>query len=400
MGELGAGDAQLPQWADYMDALRPVGERLSGCGWALEEHGCDQEIWRAVFAGVAQGFINYVYMDPTHPDWVPAYDYSLNLMAPVPDFRYKACLIEGDGTYRISGFRGTSHFVDLTIFTSLFSLGRPGPVSTRISLDELTLGPAGEFELVLSETRPDGYDGDWYWLDPRAIRLQVRHASYDWLNEVDARMAIDRLDTPAARPRESRESLAEKLSALARWTENTVRFGVEHVRRQADAGVINRLEPFDWSKIGGFNPRIQAYVEGLFDLAEDEALILETELPEQARYWSFLLADPIFATIDWMNRQSSLNGHQARVDEDGRVRMVVSRADPGVPNWLDTGGYPRGVIQVRWNECSSQPTPSARKVKLAELRAFLPDDTPRVSLEERDRQLRLRRAGAQMRSRW
>lgn len=393
-------EPSLPQWADYIDMLRPVGERLVGQGWELEETGCDQEIWRAVFAGIAQGFINYVYMDPEHPDWVPAYDYSLNLMAPVPDYRYKACLIEGDGSYRITGFRGTTRFVDLTIFTSLFSLGRPGPVSTRISLDDLALGPNGEFELVLSETRPEGYAGDWYWLDPRAIRLQVRHAAYDWNNEVDSRMAIDRLDRPAARPRESRESLAAKLGQLALWTENTVRFGIEHVRRQADKGLINRLEPFDWSKIGGFDPKIQAYVEGLFDLADDEALILETELPQEARYWSFLLADPLFATIDWMNRQSSLNGHQARIDSDGRVRMVVCRSDPGVPNWLDTGDYSRGVIQIRWNECSSQPTPTARKVKLEDLRSCLPTDTPVVTPEERDAQLRHRRAGAQMRSRW
>lgn len=393
-------EPSLPQWADYIDMLRPVGERLLGQGWALEETGCDQEIWRAVFAGIAQGFVNYVYMDPEHPDWVPAYDYALNLMAPVPDYRYKACLVEGDGSYRITGFRGTTRFVDLTIFTSLFSLGRPGPVSTRISLDDLALGPNGEFELVLSGTRPEGYAGDWYWLDPRAIRLQVRHAAYDWNSEVDARMAIDRLDRPAARPRETRESLAAKLGQLALWTENTVRFGIEHVRRQAENGVINRLEPFDWSKIGGFDPRIQAYVEGLFDLADDEALILETELPREARYWSFLLADPLFATIDWMNRQSSLNGQQARIDSDGRCRMVVCRSDPGVPNWLDTGDYSRGVIQVRWNECSSQPTPSARKVKLAELRSCLPLDTPMVTPEERDAQLRRRRAGAQMRSRW
>ena len=61
----------------------------------------------------------------------PGYDTALNLMAPVPDYRYKVTLIDGAGSYRITGFRGTSRFVDITIFTSLFSLGKPGPVAAR-----------------------------------------------------------------------------------------------------------------------------------------------------------------------------------------------------------------------------------------------------------------------------
>jgi len=80
--------------------------------------------------------------------------------------------------------------------------------------------------------------------------------------------------------------------------------------------------------------------------------------------------------------------------------MVVCRQDPGVPNWLDTAGYDKGVIQVRWNECSSQPCPEAKLVKLTDLRAHLPADTPVVSAAQRDAALRTRRMGAQMRSRW
>jgi hypothetical protein len=164
--------------------------------------------------------------------------------------------------------------------------------------------------------------------------------------------------------------------------------------------VINKLEFIDWGAVGGFDPKIQTYYEGLFDLAEDDALILETDVPEKARYWSFLLADPLFGTIDFMNCQSSLNGFQARLDSDGKCRMVVCRQDPGVPNWLDTAGHAKGVIQVRWNECSSQPCPDARLVKIGELRAHLPSDTPTVSAAERDAVLRRRRLGAQMRNRW
>jgi len=393
------GGANLPRFEDYLDQIKAAGETIPSQGWGVDA-GTIQDAIRMAFGCIAQGFLNYVHADTSYPEFMPAYDWSVNQMAPVPDFRYKVCLIDGGGTYRVCGFRGTSRFVDLTVFTSFFSLGKAGRVSTRVSLDDLTLSENGWYEFILSNERPAGYAGDWCYLDPGAIRLQVRHASYNWLSEVDARMAIERLDVPARRPRTSPETIAEKLDKLALWTTNSMRFGIDHVQKQADKSIVNKVEYIDWGAVGGFDPKIQTYYEGLFDLREDEALILETDIPEKARYWSFLLADPLFGTIDFMNCQSSLNGFQARLDRDGRCRMVVCRQDPGVPNWLDTAGYDKGVIQVRWNESSSRPCPDSRLVKLGELRAHLPSDTPTVSAAERDACLRRRRLGAQMRNRW
>ncbi|MFN8027778.1 MAG: hypothetical protein U0W40_15890 [Acidimicrobiia bacterium] len=84
------------------------------------------------------------------------------------------------------------------------------------------------------------------------------------------------------------------------------------------------------------------------------------------RYWQALVADDRFATIDWVNRQSSLNDHQAHIDSDGKFRAVISRLDPGVPNWLDKGDYPWGIIQMRWNHASEYPDPTIKLVPFAE----------------------------------
>jgi hypothetical protein len=129
-------------------------------------------------------------------------------------------------------------------------------------------------------------------------------------------------------------------------------------------------------------------------------LLLEAKVPEKCKYWSFLVGDEQFLTIDWMQHQSSLNGFQARIDKDGIVRIVISPTDPGVPNWLDTGGYKRGIIQVRWNNCTAAPNPVATKIKLAEVRAHVPAETPAINAAERENTLRDRRLGAQMRQRW
>src|SRR3546814_8101894 len=60
----------------------------------------------------------------------------------------------------------------------------------------------------------------------------------------------------------------------------------------------------------------QAYYEGAYDLADDEALISEVRIPDQVSYWSLILTNELYETTDWYNNQSSLNDVQAVVDSD------------------------------------------------------------------------------------
>jgi hypothetical protein len=102
-------------------------------------------------------------------------------------------------------------------------------------------------------------------------------------------------------------------------------------------------------------------------------------------------------SLDFANHQSSLNGHQARLDRDGVFRAVVAHRDPSVPNWLDTAGHAEGAMIYRWNQADSAPVPAARMVKLSELRDALPTDTPRVTPAERAQAIERRRAHVQRR---
>jgi len=107
-----------------------------------------------------------------------------------------------------------------------------------------------------------------------------------------------------------------------------------------------------------------------------------------------------FATVDWVNHQSSLNDTQVKLDKDGKFRAVIAARDPGVPNWLDTGGEAWGIIQMRWNRCSSAPDPVVTKVALKDVRKLLPKDTPVITPAVRKEQLSARREAAQLRQLW
>jgi hypothetical protein len=52
-----------------------------------------------------------------------------------------------------------------------------------------------------------------------------------------------------------------------------------------------------------------------------------------------------------------------------QVGGPVAAEDPGVPNWLDTGGRHRGFVTFRWLDRPEPPPIEARVVPLAEVAA-------------------------------
>jgi hypothetical protein len=389
--------ASLPGWRDYLAAMDSAGEVLD-----LLQNRADpdlsQEALRLLFLGLSGGFFT-AFADPDLPDFVPAVNTVLNGSMTNPDFVYSTASIDGAGTYRISGDRGDGLFVLIDIAAGgLGVMDTLGPSCGTIDLDSLDIGPDGRFELVLSQERPAGWAGNWRVLDPRAVTLNLRQAAYDWGVGRDGRFAIERIDKPIAPRRRTATEIAERLTALAGYPRRYAGLWMNVVKDQAAKGLWNRFEHDDWAGRGGVAG--QHYYQGLFRIEPGHVLLLETELPETVRYWNVQLGDLVWNTIDWMNRQSSLNGGQAVIDGDGKFRAVIASDDPGVPNWLDPGGWREGAIMLRWTEASSGPAPTLTSVPIGELRAHLPTDTPTIDAQERDRRLRARRTGVQLRRRW
>lgn len=119
-----------------------------------------------------------------------------------------------------------------------------------------------------------------------------------------------------------------------------------------------------------------------------EALILETEPPERQMYWNVQLNDELWSTVEFLHRQSSLNGHQARRDTDGRFRAVICLGNPGVHNCVDPGSTLQGMLIGRWYGANVLPVPTLKKVPLPEVQRHLSDDTVLLTAAERAAQLR------------
>jgi len=393
-----ASGNNLPDWKDYINQLMPIGERVIKQTPHPDDPQARQETWKWGIAAIANAFVGHIYADVDYPELVSTFNMAINLMAPNPDYMYTWAPIDSAGVYRVRGFRNNCRFAEFSLLDGYYTEGNNKGTVSLIDLDSLTLGADTSFDLTISRERPKDHKGDWAPLPPNATNILLRSAAYDWVNERDPLVSIERLDVPAMRPRWSAEKLAGRLGDLASWVETGLVRGFERFPDLLSRNLRNGIAVHDYVSLGGTLEQI--YLEGIFDLADDEALLIETTIPKKVRYWGFLTTDDQFATIDWMNRQSSLNAHQARVDADGKFRGVISLKDPGVPNWLDTGGYRYGIYQGRWNKADSTPVPSAKVVKLADLRKHLPADTPVVTPEQRETIIRDRRMGAQFRRKW
>jgi hypothetical protein len=398
----------LPTWSDQLHALDGVVDNLLAI-WRPDgaTEAEVQDMNKLALSILACGYLCHVYTDARRPAFMPLWNFACNQGGPNPDYIYLSAEIDDDGVYELTGNRGTTRFVEITqgqhrmlgmgTFSQPAGSGAPRKGPTTRDLDELTIGDDGSFRLIISAERPAGYSGDWWPMDPGAKQLLMRKCACDWNNELDARVAINRLDDRGEDM--SPAEIAHRFSELPQWIEGMIHFDMHLVRYYREHHGMNVLLRSQWIQQGGGLATRQAYYDGIHEISDDEALIVEFPVPSECLYWQILVADDRFATVDWVNRQSSLNDVQARID-DGWFRGVISTRDPGVHNWLDKANFPWGIIQARFYRANEFPEATVTKVPFADVLKYLPEGTPVLTAEQRAEQLRVRREGAQLRRIW
>jgi hypothetical protein len=295
-----------------------------------------------------------------------------------PDCLYTRATMRGGESYRLSGNRGTARYVGLQTMNGIAS-------TSNALVDELVTDGDGNFEVVLSA---DQHDGNWMPIDGAHPTLTVRHFFYDWDTETPSSLRIERIGDPVRHEAVDVDSdvvVSRQLVALGDFVHDNLDFFLQFGAAPPPNGF---LPPIDRTSIGAAAENKP--VIGRWELDPEQALILEVE-PPQGVYWSYSLGNPWWETIHYGRHQSSLNAHQAVVDSDGLVRVVVCGRDPGVANWLDTAGFSNGAMILRCVRTSTAPTPSSRVVAFDEIASALPTDTARVTADQRASVLERRR---------
>ena len=269
-----------------------------------------------------------------------------------PDALYLHSYVREDAEYVVTGRRGSTRDLSFQVLNGDYSPVEVPDSLTAFDDRDIDIAADGSFELRFGPPkaaagRPDA-PRNYFALGPGSAMLVVREVYSDWATERRGTLRIQRADRIGQAPEPPDEALLAK-----RYT-------------VAGKILLSRLHTFlafpDWFYLnepvntmtaprrtpGGLASQFSS--AGHFDLAPDQAMIVT--VPDAGRelapYQGIQLGSMWYISLDYINHQTSLTADQARRDPDGKLRFVLTEADPGVANWLELTGRRRGYVQIRW----------------------------------------------------
>jgi hypothetical protein len=307
---------------------------------------------------------------------------------------------------------------------------RPGTRANGGVLDSaaIELAADGSFEILLAPERPPAHRGNF--IATRATRKRpradggadtiefvsrwvvLRELFHDWEREDPLDLEIVRIGSEGEHPEPIDPArAAAQLARVGELVNHQIRYWNEFYAVALETyqdmnGDGKRFMPRNDlnapNKAGHWGGQASnVYAGGVFELAPDEALLIEARVPVTPPYMGFHLSNLWGESLDFANHQSSLNGFQAERDADGVYRYVVAHRDPGIANWVDTTGQPEGFLTCRWSYSQAPaelPSTQVTKLRFDEIGARLPG-ARRVSAAERREHIRIRQAHVQRRYR-
>jgi hypothetical protein len=379
-------------WHDYATRITAVGERITAEGFPHDPR-LRAEGYRYVARLTHLAHQIYVeFGDPERPSLFRYGDDTMPFGATNTDNNYYRAVLDPAGIYRISGDVGGVKELLFSVQDGEFVFGKTDVIA-ELSLEELTVGADGMLELFLGgPERPT----NWLPLASDAEYLNVREFVGDWEHDALASLYMERIDDVGPVTSLSPAALATALDRAARWVEASVEIWNGYAGGLRAMLPVNELQA-PLKPVGGAQNMLHG--AGQWHLDPSQALIVEFDQPE-VTYWSIQTY-----VLDWMvpldfaNRVTSLNDRQLSRDEDGVTRIVLSHADPGVQNWLDTSGLANGLFTYRYVRPQNAPAPRTTVIEAVDVRSHLPGSTPAFTAPERGRQIASRRRGVARRFR-
>ena len=310
-----------------------------------------------------------------------------------PDFVYRMIPVAHGSRYRIRG-RPTCENAP-TVHYALMgdTLAAPTILSLLDSLD-MTYEQNGEFEITLDDSPAEGRSNH-IQTQPGSWQIWIRDALADWGTQTPNDLRVERLDAPARGPLDEDELTQLAVRSLLEGV-----YYAYYMPRTITAKPPNQVcEPISSGPFGGMSTQ---YTSRANVVLEDDMALIVTASGAGALFRNTQLYDMFLLSLDYWKDTSSFASGQLAPDEDGRFTYVIAHEDPGVHNWIDTGGLRQTVFGHRWQSfprdgSAETPTIEGRLVKFRELEKELPAGVRRVSDAERKQQLAERQRGYELR---
>ncbi|CAB4688966.1 MAG: hypothetical protein F2667_01530 [Actinobacteria bacterium] len=303
-----------------------------------------------------------------------------------PDTVYRVIPISGDERYELHGRVGEHRMTENYFTLWNAHMGTVDVLNGRT----MEVGSDGTFTITV-DSSPAGGRPNHVQSSPEAHEFYVRDVLLDWSKDDPNHLTVERLGGAPSRPALTLDEQAEATAKMmAHFADFTGKLSHGMYKTQPNHFSLA------WEADHTGAMRNQVYVAGRFDLAPDEAFVVDVS-DGGAEYFTVPLGNIWGTTLDIYHRTGSLNKAQSRANDDGTYTFVISAQDPGVHNWIDTDGLPEGILTLRMAEFPeggprSDLAATGRVVKLDDLDTELPD-AARVTTDERAAQLVTRQQG-------
>ena len=332
---------------------------------------------------------------PSHPFFVNSTNQHTKMGLDNPDTVYYHANLRSDVTYVVRGRRGTTVDLSFQVLGGDYTPSSTPDGSTAFDDRELEIGPDGSFELSFGPAASSYACPHHVVLPDSAAMLAVREVYGDW-GEERGLLTIHRADTlgvpSAGEP--TREAVDKRYAVAAKMLIGRIRTWFAfpewfYLNESVNTLTTPRPTPgglaSQWSSVGHF------------DVHDDEAIVITVPRGD-APYLGFQLGSVWYTSLDYVGHQTSLNHAQAQVDPDGMIRLVVAEHDPGVANWVERRGHPRGYLQFRWQRLDRELTagdgPTLQVVKDGDVPGVLPfHESNKVTPEQWSARIAARQTG-------
>jgi len=301
-----------------------------------------------------------------------------------PDSVYRVIPISGDERYEIRGRVGEHRMTENYFTLWDANMGTIDVLNGRT----MQVDSDGSFTITVDVDPANGRPNH-VQTSRAAHEFYIRDVLLDWGRDDPNYFEVQRLGGPPVAPARTLGEQAEATAAMMAYFANFTG-KLSHGVYKMPANNFNLAWSAD--KVGAM--RNQVYVMGRFDLAPDEAFVVDLS-DGGAEYFTVPLSNIWGTTLDILDRTGSLNKAQSVANEDGTYTYVISPVDPGVANWIDSDGLREGILTLRMAEFGETGPRSdlgarGRVVKLDQLDTEVPH-LQRVSPQERAAELADRR---------
>ena len=302
-----------------------------------------------------------------------------------PDSVYRVIPISGDERYEIHGRVGEHRMTENYFTLWDANMGTVDVLNGRT----MQVDSDGSFTITV-DAEPANGRPNHVRTSPAAHEFYIRDVLLNWDRDDPNFFEVQRLGGNPATPPRSLDEQADATAAMMAYFANFT--------GKLSHGVYKMpANQFDlaWSADKDGAMRNQFYVMGRFDLAPDEAFVVDLN-DGGAEYFTVPLSNIWGTTLDIVDRTGSLNKAQSHANEDGTYTYVIAPQDPGVANWIDTDGLREAILTLRMAEFGERGPREGlgahgRVVKLDRLDAEVPH-LPRVDGGQRAAELAARRA--------